>query len=73
MVGQFRDIAKDVEKDVRPRLPSRFAVSTRAGEGRRGVFAQVVSSGSGSILEEFGGRGRAAGGQLRSAIAKRRG
>jgi hypothetical protein len=46
------EVAKERAKRVS--APSRFSVSTRAGVGPKGAFAQVIMRGGGAIGWEFG-------------------
>jgi len=59
-------VAQSVEGRVR--APSRMAITTRAGVGRRGAYAQVRMTGPGAIVEEFGSRTRAPSAPLRNAL-----
>lgn len=63
-------VAEDVRRRVR--AAPRFTVSTTSGVGPQGAYGQVVMRGPDAVLEEFGGRSRAARAPLRSALRGRR-
>lgn len=69
MVAMLREVAGDISGRVR--APSHLTVSTRAGVGPRGAFAQVIMSGPGALTEEFGNSSRGPKAPLRRAIGGR--
>lgn len=63
---QLRLIAGDVASRVD--APSRMTITTRAGVGPRGAFAQVQMFGPGALTVEFGNRSRPPLAPLRRAL-----
>jgi hypothetical protein len=62
----LRAVADKVQRKVR--APKHLTLSTRAGVGRRGAFAQVIMAGSGALAVEFGTRTNVAIAPLRRAL-----
>lgn len=70
VAGALGQVAQDVLPRARAKAPSWLQAQwlTRAGVGPRGAFAQAIARGSGAVLAEYGGRGRAPRAMFRSSI-----